>query len=146
MFFQRTSYAPHKTIYIYDELYEIGLTNDRLAGYVKKKIGKEEVRCDSAEPKSIAELRREGVNAVGAIKGKDSIEHGIQWLQQQTIIVDSRCIYMQNELAEYHYEETKDGLVKRTPVAKKDHLLDGLRYAYEKESRGGKKKAKSHQG
>ncbi len=136
----------HKTIYWFDEVYEIGMTNDILAGILKKKIGRELIVCDSAEPKSIAELRREGVNASPAFKGRDSVEFGIQWLQQQTIVVDEKCINGQNELAVCHYEENREGIVSRVPAKKGIHLIDGLRYAYEKESRGGKRKAKSHQG
>jgi phage terminase large subunit len=65
----------HKTIYVYKELYEIGLTNDILAERVRAMIGDERVICDSAEPKSIQELRNLKVNAVGAKKGKDSVNH-----------------------------------------------------------------------
>ena len=135
-----------KTIYFYDELYETGLTNDVLATRIKKKIGRERIMCDSAEPKSIAELRRDGVNAIPALKGRDSIEHGIQWLQQQQIIIDARCINAQNEFAQYHYEEDRNGIISRKPAQRNDHLIDQLRYAYEKESRGGLRKASSHQG
>ena len=74
-----------KTIYIYDELYMRELTNDVLAQEVKNRIGDDYVTCDSAEPKSIKELKQYGVKALAAKKGKDSVNHGIQWLQQQTI-------------------------------------------------------------
>lgn len=126
----------HKTIYVYDELYERGLTNDLLAEEVKKKIGSELVICDSAEPKSIMELKQYGVRAVGAKKGKDSILHGIQWLQQQSIIVDARCVQMQNELRQFHWKKDKDGHATRQPSDKINHLIDGLRYAYEEKVRG----------
>ncbi len=90
-----------KTIYIYDELYERGLTNDVLAQEVKARIGGDYVRCDSAEPKSIAELQMGGVRAIPAEKGKDSVVFGIQWLQQQAIVIDSRCIDARNEFSIY---------------------------------------------
>lgn len=122
-----------KTIYIYDELYETGLTNDVLASEVKARVTDNLVVCDSAEPKSIAELRRYGINAGSAKKGKDSVLFGIQWLQQQTIIVDKQCINMQNELSLYKWREDKDGNAIRQPVDKNNHLIDGLRYAYEDE-------------
>jgi phage terminase large subunit len=121
----------HKTIYIYDELYERGLTNDLLAAEVLKLIERDLVKCDSAEPKSIAELQQHGVNAQGARKGKDSVLFGIQWLQQQTIVVDKGCIHTRNELQQYHWKEDKDGNAMRQPVDKYNHLIDGLRYAYE---------------
>jgi len=77
----------HKTIYVYGELYERGLTNDLLATEVLKLIGRDYIRCDSSEPKSIVELQQHGVSAGAAAKGKDSVTHGIQWLQQQMITV-----------------------------------------------------------
>lgn len=128
---------PRKTIYIYDELYERGLTNDVLAVEVKKLIDRQYVTCDSAEPKSIVELQHAGVNALPAKKGKDSIVHGIQWLQQQAIVVDTRCVNVQNELRQYHWKEDKDGNSLRQPIDKYNHAVDGLRYAYENEFRGG---------
>lgn len=124
----------HKTIYIFDELYERGLTNDVLASEVISKIGKEIVRCDSAEPKSIAELQQHGVSAIATKKGKDSILFGIQWLQQQVIIVSHTCINMRTEFEVCHWKKDKDGNAIRQPSEKMNHLLDGLRYAYEDES------------
>lgn len=121
----------HKTIYVFDELYEKGLTNDLLAGALIEMIGDERVVCDSAEPKSIAELQKHNVSAGAATKGKDSVLFGIQWLQQQTIVVDTRCINTRNELSGYKWKEDKDGNAIRQPVDKNNHLIDALRYAYE---------------
>lgn len=120
-----------KTIYIYDELYERGLTNDLLGREVRQRCGPDRVICDSAEPKSIAELRQYGVNAYPARKGKDSVLHGIQWLQQQTIVVDKHCINAVNELRQYKWKEDKSGNALREPVDHNNHLIDGTRYAYE---------------
>lgn len=123
-----------KTIYIYDdEIYETGLTNDVLAGLVLAKIKRDPIKCDSAEPKSIKELRDYGVNAYGARKGKDSIDHGIQWLQQQTIVIDKRCVNAKNEFMTYKWKEDANGRAMRIPVDKDNHIIDGLRYAYEDE-------------
>lgn len=80
--------SKHKIIYIFDELYELGLTNDLLATELLKICGDDIITCDSAEPKSIAELKKYGVQARAAEKGKDSILHGIQWLQQQQIVIE----------------------------------------------------------
>jgi phage terminase large subunit len=141
----------HKRIYFFDELYETGLTNDILADRVIKMIGvwreheetkerifdgTELITCDSSEPKSIAEIKRLGVNARGAKKGKDSVVHGIQWLQQQTIIVDKSCINMQAELQVAKWKEDAGGNVVKSgglpvPVDKNNHLIDQLRYAFE---------------
>lgn len=122
-----------KTIYFYDELYECGLTNDLLAGEVKNKIGDNYVTCDSAEPKSIAELQQYGISAKSANKGKDSVLHGIQWLQQQTIILDVKCINARNELQTYKWKEDAGGNALPVPLDKNNHLIDALRYAYEDE-------------
>ena len=121
-----------KTIYFYKELYEKGLTNDVLAERVKEMIGDERIICDSAEPKSIQELNNHGVSAVGAKKGKDSVNFGIDWLKQQTIIVDKTCINLINELQQYHWKKDAGGNSLKIPVDKNNHLIDGgLRYAYE---------------
>lgn len=135
-----------KTIYIYDELYELGLTNDVLAVEIKAKVDQDRVVCDSAEPKSIRELRNYGVNAYPARKGKDSVMFGVQWLQQQTIVIDTSCINTRNEFQQYKWREDKDGRALREPVDKNNHLIDGTRYAYEDDMAGPIKKAVSRQG
>jgi len=123
-----------KTIYIYDELYERGLTNDLLAAEITARVGRDVVTCDSAEPKSIAELRRYGVNAIGAKKGKDSVLFGIQWLQQQSIVIDQRCVNTKNEFMQYKWKEDAAGNAIRQPVEHNNHLIDAGRYAYETDS------------
>jgi phage terminase large subunit len=125
-----------KTIYIHDEFYERGLTNDILADETKDMIGTEYIVWDSAEPKSIAELTKYGVNADGAKKGKDSVLFGIQWLQQQTIIIDKYCINARNEFMQYQWKEDKDGMAIRQPIDKNNHIIDALRYAYERDAIG----------
>lgn len=123
--------AAHKIIYVLDELYLTGATNDVLAQEIKSLIGDESVTCDSAEPKSIAELQRFGVNAVAAKKGKDSVNFGIDWLRQQEIVIDVRCINFRNELQLYHWKKDKYGNAMREPVDANNHAIDALRYAYE---------------
>lgn len=127
----------HKRVYIYDELYERGLTNDVLANEIKTRIGRDYVYCDSAEPKSIAELNTYGVNAIGVKKGKDSVLFGIQWLQQQEIIIDSKCLNARAEFSVYHWKKDKDGNAIKVPVDKNNHLIDGARYGCEDEMTGG---------
>lgn len=121
----------HKRIYFFDELYEYGLTNDLLAVEIKKLIGGDPVICDSAEPKSIVELQNHGVNAVGAQKGKDSVNFGIQWLQQQTLVIDKKCVKTKAEIQQYQWKKDKDGNSMKVPVDKNNHIIDGTRYAYE---------------
>lgn len=129
----RTHYdKKHKTIYILDELYQRGMTNDILAEEVKTMIGYEYVICDSSEPKSIKELKNHNINALGAKKGKDSVVHGIQWLQQHTIIIDPLCQNFKNEIQQYQWKEVQ-GQAVPIPIDKNNHLIDALRYAYEDE-------------
>jgi phage terminase large subunit len=122
-----------RIIYIYDEMYQSGLTNDLLAVEAIRMIGQDAITCDSAEPKSIAELQQYKVDARGAAKGKDSVLHGIQWLQQQTIVIDTKCINMRNELQGYKWKEDKGGNALPVPVDRDNHLIDALRYAYEQD-------------
>jgi len=120
-----------KTIYIFDELYEKGLTNDLLAIELKRLCGDDYIICDSAEPKSIAELVQHGVRALGAAKGKDSVIYGVQWLQQQKVIIDPSCVNTINEFRQYKWREDKNGVAMRVPVDRNNHLIDAGRYAYE---------------
>lgn len=138
----------HKTIYIYNELYERELTNDVLAAEVKKLIDRDAVTYDSSEPKSGAELKRYGVNAHPARKGPDSVLFGIQWLQQQQIVIDPKCVNTINEFRQYKWREDKDGNALRQPVDKNNHIIDALRYAYEGDSMdySNRRQARSHQG
>lgn len=122
-----------KELYILDELYELELTNDALAKRVLDKIGSEFVYCDSSEPKSIQELKNNGVKAKGAKKGPDSVNFGIDWLKQQKIIIDVNCQNTKNEFQKYHWKEDKDGVVVPVPVDKDNHLIDAIRYGMESE-------------
>lgn len=135
----------HKTIYIFDELYETGLTNPSLAGLLFGLCGQDVIVCDSAEPKSIQELKDNGIKAVPARKGQDSVSFGIQWLQQQTIVIDTTCINARNEFQQYKWKEV-NGIAVRQPVDRNNHIIDATRYAYENDGKGEKKAARSHQG
>lgn len=128
-----------KRIFCYDEFYETDYDNEMLSVQCKNMFGKELVICDSAEPKSIRELQKHGVNAKGAAKGKDSVRFGLTWLQEYEIIVDKKCINWQNELRQAKWKEDASGKPinvngKPVPVDANNHLIDGgLRYAYEDE-------------
>jgi phage terminase large subunit len=124
----------HKRIYILDELYERGLTNNALADVLKPFVGQHYITCDSSEPKSVKELQNLGIKALGAKKGPDSVMHGIQWLQGHEIIVDVKCQHMKNELQLYQWRKDKDGNSMRVPEDRNNHLIDALRYAVEHEA------------
>jgi phage terminase large subunit len=118
-------------IYIFDERHEFELTNPEIAILLKPIVGDERVVCDSAEPKSIAELRNNGINAVGAEKGKDSISHGIQWLRQYQIIIHKECQETINEFQLYQYAKNKQGETLNKPIDRHNHHIDNLRYQFE---------------
>jgi phage terminase large subunit len=91
------------------------------------------VYCDSAEPKSIAELKQHGVNALPAEKGKDSVLYGYQWLQQQEIIIDKNCVNTKMEISTAHWLEDAGGNAILKPSGKNDHLIAAGRYAHEQD-------------
>lgn len=120
----------NKRIWIFDGFEEKGLLNDEIAkriidmGYCK-----EVITCDSAEPKSIEELRRNGLPRVrGAVKGKDSIINGINLLQQYEIIVHPKLTWVIEEFKNYTWKKGKDGEYINVPIDKYNHSLDSLRY------------------
>ena len=127
----------NKALYIWDEMYEKGLTNrmiyDRL---VSMGYGKESIVCDSAEPKSIAELRGYGLRARAAVKGKDSISHGIQYIQGLTIYIHPRCVNFTTEIQNYTFDKDKFGNAINQPIDDFNHLMDAMRYALEKYAMG----------
>lgn len=122
-------------LYIYDEFYEKGLSNKAIAERIKE-LGyrKERITADSAEPKSIDELKTYGLNVKGAVKGKDSIVHGIQWIQDLEIIVHPRCVNFLTEISNYTWDTDRFGKKLNVPIDDFNHLMDALRYAVERYS------------
>lgn len=120
----------NKRLWVFDGFEEKGLLNDEIAArIINMGYRKEVITCDSAEPKSIEELRRNGLERVrGAIKGKDSIINGINLLQQFEIIVHPDCSSIQEELKNYTWRKGKDGEYINVPIDKYNHNLDSLRY------------------
>lgn len=94
--------------------------------------GKENITADSAEPKSIDELKGLGLRIRGAKKGKDSINNGIQWIQDLEIIVHPRCVNFLTEISNYMWNNDKFGKRLNVPVDDFNHLMDAMRYALEK--------------
>lgn len=129
--------SARRTIYIFDELYERGLTNTMLAERLKPFALNNYVVCDSAEPKSIQELHNLGIRTQPSRKGPDSVVHGIQWLQGHQIIVDRGCQNMRNELSMYQWRKDKDGNAMRQPEDKNNHLIDALRYGLQSQQFSG---------
>jgi len=133
----------HKTIYVVDEFYRQAMFIDEVAEELKSILGGELVTCDSSEPRSIADLKRHGIRAIGAKKGPGSIEHGVKWLQSHKLVVNPRCNNTIKELTSYKWREDKDGNVIPKPVDMNNHLLDALRYGFEMEMKQNKVKSMS---
>ena len=122
----------NKKIYIYDEHYEKGLLNDAIANIIKYKgYAKELIIADSAEKKSIEEIRREGVPRIrAAVKGQGSILQGIQKLQQYELLVSPACPNLIVELQNYSWLKDKQtGEYINEPQDAWNHCLDALRYS-----------------
>lgn len=126
-----------KKLYVFDELYEKSLTNFDIADRIRQKgYSKERIVSDAAEPKSIHELRTLGINGcVAAKKGKDSVLHGIQYIQGFKIIIHPKCKNFINEINNYTWDKDKStGKSVNKPIDDYNHLLDAMRYALEKYS------------
>lgn len=121
-------------IYVFDEWYKTGVTNKIIAQAIKDKgYGGQRIICDSAEPKSIAELQEEGIKAEASRKGKDSVNHGIQLIQNYEIIVHERnCPEFKKEIQNYCWEKDKDGKPTDKPDHEFSHGMDSMRYAVTK--------------
>lgn len=117
-----------KKLYVFEEWYQAGMSDSELLRICKRFADGEYVICDSAEPKTIDFLANNGIKAVGAVKGADSIMRGIRWLQDYEIIVDVQCQATKNEFEQYHYAEDKNGNVMAKPVDANNHCIDAIRY------------------
>lgn len=117
---------------IVDEvIYQKGLLNSQLAALIKSSNSKNGViYADSAEPKSIAELKYYGLTVLPVVKGKDSITYGIGLIQEQPFKVTSRSINLIKELQNYIWMKDKDGKQLSVPIDTYNHILDGLRYFF----------------
>ncbi len=123
-----------KTLWVFDELYERGMSNETIAQkIIDMGYSKEYIRADSAEPKSIDRLRDLGIRHIRkARKGKDSIANGIDFLQDFHIVVHPRCVNFLTEISNYTWDtETKTGRKLNRPIDDFNHLMDAMRYACE---------------
>ena len=114
--------------------YRTGMLNSDIAKVLPKGIP---IYADSAEPKSIEEIRRFGISIKGVTKGKDSINYGIQVMQGQNYMITKDSTNLIKELRGYCWDKGKDGKTLPIPVGD-DHIIDAWRY-FEMESLGLKK-------
>ena len=149
--FMRVAYdRKHDTVYLLDEIYKRGLSNRQLADAIKAKGYEETGRmltshfmgtveayrerqtiiCDSAEPKSINDLRGEGLKCLACQKYPGSVLYGIKWLQNRRIVIDpARTPNAHREFINYEYMTTKDGEFLADVPDKDNHTIDAVRYA-----------------
>ncbi|HAJ96409.1 MAG TPA: PBSX family phage terminase large subunit, partial [Ruminococcus sp.] len=123
----------NRKIYVYDEFYQHGMSNQAIyqkiadMGYQKERI-----TADCAEPKSIDQLKTLGLRRIRAsVKGPDSVRAGIQWIQDFEIIVHPRCVNFLTEISCYTWAVDRFGNRTNTPIDDFNHMMDAMRYALE---------------
>lgn len=123
----------NRKLYVWDEMYQTGMSNKNIAETITYMgYGKERITADSAEPKSIDELKGLHLHVKGAKKGKDSINSGIQWIQDLEIIIHPRCVNFLTEISNYTWDTDKFGNRLNVPIDDFNHLMDAMRYGLEK--------------
>ena len=128
-----------KTLWVFDEIYKPGMSNEDIAAAViEAGYAKERIRADSAEPKSIDRLYALGLAHIRrARKGKDSINNGIDFIQDYKIFIHPKCVNFLTEIGNYTWDtDTKTGKKLNRPIDDFNHLMDAMRYALEEYSTG----------
>lgn len=128
----------NKEIYVFDEIYKNAMKNRQIAEeIIRKGYGKEKIVADSQEPKSIDELYDLGLKGIRkSRKGRDSINNGIQYIQDYKIIIHPRCVNFITEISNYMWDKDKFDNPVNKPVDDFNHLMDAMRYALESYSKG----------
>ena len=123
-----------REIYVFDEMYKKGMTNETIYQEVSRMgYSKERISADSAEPKSIAQLRGLGLSRIHAAKkGRDSVMNGIQLIQGYKIIIHPRCVNFLTEISNYTWDKDKFDNTINQPIDDFNHLMDAMRYAMER--------------
>lgn len=118
--------------YILDEeIYLRGLTNNQIADTIKN-LPQCLIKADSAEPKSIEEIRQYGINIIPVTKGKDVINQGIQFVQDQRISVTKRSYNLLNEYRKYLWKtDPTTGKTLNIPEEGFNHCMDAIRYLFD---------------
>ena len=128
-----------KTIWVFDEIYKRGMSNEAIAEEVTQAgYSKEKIKADCAEPKSIDRLYTLGISHIQrSRKGKDSINNGIDFIQDYHIIIHPKCVNFITEISNYTWDtDSKTGKKLNKPIDDFNHLMDAMRYALEDFSRG----------
>ncbi len=121
-----------RRLYIFFELHKVRISNREAAALIKAEAGLSKITCDSAEPKSIDEMRYYSLRVSGAKKGPDSVSYGLKWLSDlEEIVIDpERCPHTAREFREYCLIE-RDGVVSSHYPDMNNHHIDAVRYACE---------------
>ena len=152
--FLRVGYdSKHDTVYLLDEIYKKHCSNKELSELIKAKgyedtgryesnvfMGygevykeKQVIVCDSAEPKSINDLRGEGLKCIACTKYPGSVLYGIKWLQNRRLVIDpKRTPQAHKEFIQYEYMTTKDGEFLADVPDANNHCIDATRYALDR--------------
>lgn len=129
-----------KTLWVFDELYKKAMSNEEIAkSIISMGYAKERIIADSAEPKSIDRLYGLGLTRIkSAAKGRDSINSGIDLLQDYHIIIHPKCVNFITEISSYSWEkDSLTGKLLNKPCDSQNHLMDAMRYAMEDRGKGG---------
>lgn len=121
-------YKYNDDIIVDEVVYQTGLLNSELSSIMKQYGVTGEIFADSAEPKSIHELKRYGHQVKSVEKGKDSVNYGIQILQQKKMFVTQRSENVLNEFQKYMWKKDRNGGYDTTPIDAHNHACDALRY------------------
>lgn len=128
-----------KTLWVFDEMYEHGMSNEAIASKViRMGYSKEKIIADHAEGKSIDRLYTLGLQRIKkARKGRDSINNGIDFLSDYHIIIHSQCVNFLTEIGNDTWDtDKKTGKKINKPIDDFNHLMDAMRYAVEDCNRG----------
>lgn len=128
----------NREIYVFDEIYSTGLKNRQIYEEINRKgYRKEKITADCAEPKSIDELYDFGLYGIKrSRKGKDSINNGIQFIQDFKIIIHPVCVNFLTEISNYQWDKDKFDKPINKPIDDFNHLMDAMRYALESYIKG----------
>lgn len=134
--FTRSHYDKNrKTIYIFGEIYGCGLSNSETVSRIRRnKWDDFPITADNNEPKSVDYYNDEGLETYKAKKGAGSIENGLRWLGEHTIVIcEKRCPNTAREFKMADFIKDKNGNLTGK-IGKPDHAIDATRYAYEDEN------------
>ena len=121
-------YKYDNNLIIDEVIYRKGVLNSELSNLMKQNQVTGEIFADSAEPKSIAELKRYGHQVKPVEKGRDSVKFGIQLIQEYKLLVTKQSTNILEELSKYMWKRNRDGGYDPEPIDMYNHAMDAMRY------------------